>query len=66
MAHLSPRIKPSLKPTRKVSAGAFAGAVTTVAVWALAEYGGTELPPEIASSVTVIVTGIVSWFVKDE
>ena len=51
-------------PTRKVGAGALAGAVSVIAVWA-AGLAGLEVPGEVASAFTTILTFVASWFVTD-
>lgn len=45
---------PDLAPTPKVIAGVGAGAATVLLVW-LAGLFGVEVPPEVASSVTVLL-----------
>ena len=42
------------KPNSKVQAAGFAGALTIVLVWALAQ-AGVELPPEVASAITTVI-----------
>jgi hypothetical protein len=49
-------------PTQKVFAGALAGALTVVIAWALREVWKIDIPGEVASAVTVILTFITSWF----
>lgn len=44
----------------KVAAAGFAGAVTVVAVWA-AGLAGLDVPPEVASAFTVIVSSVAGW-----
>ena len=48
-------------PHQKVVAGALAGAVTTIAIWALKTWGKVEVTPEVGSSITVVLTFIVSY-----
>ena len=50
---------------RKVTAGALAGALTVIGGWALREFGGVDLPAEVASAVTTLLTFGVSWFVPN-
>lgn len=50
---------------RKVTAGALAGAVTVIGGWALREFGGIDLPAEVASAVTTILTFATSWLVPN-
>lgn len=61
MAHITPASK---KPTRKVTAGALAGAVTTIGI-AVARAFDVEVEPEVASSVTVVLTFAASYVVHD-
>lgn len=54
-------------PTRKVMAGTLAGALSAVVVWAVNTFhllpGGTQVPGEIASSLTTILGFIVAYMV---
>jgi uncharacterized membrane protein YfcA len=50
---------------RKVSAGGLAGALSIILVWALKAYGHTELPPEVASGVTTLISFATSYFVTE-
>lgn len=54
-----------MKPTRKVSAGALAGAVSVVLVWAFNAFGGVTVTPEISSAFTTIVAFFTSYFVPE-
>lgn len=53
-------------PTRKVYAGALAGAISTLLVYAFNSYVSPTraLPPEAAAAVTTVVTFVVSYFVR--
>ena len=53
-------------PNKKVNAGALAGALSIVLIWAINQYSGTALPGEVASGVTTIVTFITSYVVREE
>lgn len=44
-----------MTPNPKVVAGGFAGAVTVVLVWVAGMFG-VEVPPEVASAVTVLIS----------
>jgi hypothetical protein len=44
-----------MTPQPKVVAGGAAGAITVVLVWA-AGFAGVEVPPEVASAVTVLIS----------
>ena len=48
-------MRDELKPTPKVAVGGAAGAVTVVLVWAAGLFG-VEVPPEVASAVTVLIS----------
>ena len=52
-------------PTKKVGAGLLAGAISVVLVWGLKTYAHAELPNEVASAVTMILTFITSYFVSE-
>jgi putative flippase GtrA len=54
----------STLPTRKVGSGALAGAVTVIAVWII-DLFGVEVPPEVASAITLILMFVTSYFVRD-
>lgn len=48
------------RPESKVVAGATAGAVTIIAVW-VAGLFGLDVPPEIASALTVLLTSATAY-----
>ena len=52
-------------PTRKVTAGALAGALSVAIVWAVKEFTGTEIPPEVASALTTILSLGTSYVVTE-
>ena len=52
-------------PTKKVGAGALAGAVSVIAVWAL-QQTGVNMPAEISSAFTTLLTFATSWYVADQ
>jgi len=65
-----PGRRPSYVPTRKVGAGALAGALSVVLVWALNSFlftnpNGAKITGEIASALTTILTFLVGYFVPD-
>lgn len=51
-------------PDRKVGAGALAGAVMVIGVFT-AEQLGTQIPPEVASAMTTLLTFGVSYLVHN-
>jgi len=63
MAHIRDEVGPSKRPTKKVTAGGLAGAVTTLAVFAAGQFG-VEVPPEVASSATVVLTFAAGYLVR--
>jgi hypothetical protein len=52
-------------PTNKVAAGGAAGALATIAVWAVQEFAKTPVPPEVAVALSALFTFVVQWFVPD-
>ncbi|WP_157001417.1 hypothetical protein [Agromyces laixinhei] len=48
-------------PDRKVAVGGAAGAVTILVVW-LVSFAGVEVPAEVASAFTVLVTFAAAYF----
>ena len=54
--------QPTATPTRKVAGGGIAGAITVLLVWLYNQYVG-ELPPEIASAITTIVSFVAAYVV---
>ena len=55
--------QPSIAPTTKVAAGGVAGAIAVLVVWILGLLHVT-VPPEVASALTVIMSFITSYLVK--
>lgn len=53
-------------PTRKVAAGGIGGAVAIVLIYAFQTFTGAQLPAEVASAVTLIVSFGTSYIVRDE
>lgn len=52
-------------PTRKVVAGTAAGSVTVLLAWA-AGLAGIEVPPEVSSAVTVLISLAFGWAISDQ
>jgi len=53
-------------PNRKVSVGALAGAITVLVVWATHTFAPeVEIPPAVASALTMILTVVMSYFVPE-
>lgn len=57
--------QPTATPTRKVTAAGLAGAVTTVAVWAIGAFTGVTVPADVAVAATTILTVGTAYVVKD-
>ena len=53
-----------MTPTTKVTAGAIAGALTVILVWAVT-FAGVTVPPAVAAAVTVLLTFAASWLVTE-
>ena len=49
-------------PTAKVIAGGIAGALTTIIVWGVQQWGGVTMPAEIAVAVSTVLSFLVSWW----
>jgi hypothetical protein len=52
-------------PSRKVTAGALAGALSVVLVYVVRASSGVDIPGEVGSAITTILTFGVSYFVND-
>lgn len=57
--------QPSAAPTQKVAVGAIAGSITVVLVYLVKTVLNVEVPPEVASAVTVILSFLSSYFTKE-
>ena len=57
------KIEESNFPNRKVSYSALAGALSAILVWVLKTYAKQEIPGEIASALTTILTAVVAYLV---
>lgn len=53
-----------MKPNVKVTAGALAGALSIILVWAIGLVG-LDIPPAVASALTVLITFGVSYLVTE-
>jgi hypothetical protein len=51
-------------PDRKVVAGALAGALATIVVWA-ASLGGVAVPPEVAAALATILGLVVAYLIPE-
>lgn len=54
---------PSAFPVRKVAAGGVAGAITAIIVWILSAAFKINIPPEIASAITVVLSFAAGYLI---
>lgn len=54
-----------MTPSRKVGAGALAGGLSIILVWAVKQFAHLEIPAETASAITVVITFGTSYFVSE-
>lgn len=59
-----PYSQPTTSPTTKVVAGGSAGAITVVLLFTLAQFD-IVVPAEVGSALTVILSFVASYFVKE-
>ena len=52
-------------PSRKITAGALAGAIAGLIVWAIDAFTGIKIPAEQAIGLSTILAFVVSYYVKD-
>lgn len=52
-------------PHRKVNAAALAGGLSIILVWAVKEFGGHNIPGEVASGLTTVLSFIVAYIVPN-
>lgn len=55
--------QPSMAPTTKVTSGGVSGALTVLVVWILGLLH-VAVPPEVASALTVVISVVTSYFVR--
>ncbi len=55
-----------MKPTAKVTAGALGGALSIIAVWFIHTLANVDVPPEVASAVTTVVTFGAGWITHED
>ena len=55
----------SLAPTRKVGAGALAGAVSVVVLWAIETFTTVDIPAEVAAAIATLIYFAVSYWVRE-
>lgn len=56
----------ALTPSAKITSVAIGGAITTILIWAMRQYGNTELPGDVAAAVATIVGTFVGWAVPED
>jgi putative flippase GtrA len=52
-------------PSTKVTAGALAGAVTALIVWAVSEWTSVDIPPEAAAALVVVISFVLSYLIRE-
>lgn len=57
--------QPNLKPTPKVVAGGLGSALVVILAWILGA-NGIEMPPEVASALTLLVGFVAGYFTKNK
>lgn len=49
------------QPTQKIYAVGVAGAIVTIAIWAFQYYAHTDIPPQVASAATLIISVLIGY-----
>lgn len=57
--------QPTAAPTAKVAASGVAGAVSIILVYLIQQVFATEIPAEVASSLTVVISFATGYLVKE-
>lgn len=52
-------------PSRKVGSAALAGGLSIIAVWAVKQWGHVEIPPEVASGFTTVLSFLTGYVVTE-
>ena len=55
------RVISKAKPTRKVTGATLGAAVAVIVGWVLSEYTNLNLPAEVDSAVTIVLTFLGGW-----
>ena len=58
--------QPTAKPTRKVAATGIAGAITIVLVYTVQSLFNVEIPAEVSSAITLLISFASGYIVKEE
>lgn len=61
----TPYDQPTSTPTQKVAAAGIGGAITIVLVWLTKQIFNIDIPAEVASAVTAIVSFLSGYFVRE-
>jgi putative flippase GtrA len=61
-SHVEARSASAL-PVRKVAAGGAAGAVTVILVWIASAAFKVDIPPEVASAITVVISFVAGYLI---
>jgi len=54
-----------MTPSRKVTGGALAGGLSIILVWGVKQWGHVDIPAEVASALTVVISFITAYFVPE-
>jgi len=52
-------------PTRKIGSAALAGGLSIILVWTIKQFGHVEIPGEVASGITTVLSFVVGYFVPE-
>jgi putative flippase GtrA len=65
MTNGTPINQPTATPTTKVAAGASWGVITILVAYLLKVAWGVELPAEVSSALTVVISFIAAYFTRE-
>ena len=57
----STSVTPTSQPVRKVTVGILAGAIVTVLIWILKQFGHINVASEVSTACTTIFTFVISY-----
>ena len=52
-------------PNRKIGSAALAGGLSIILVWAVKQWGHVEIPPEVASGLTTVISFVTGYLVPE-
>ncbi len=52
-------------PSKKVGSSALAGGLSIILVWAIKQFGHVEIPPEVASGLTTVISFVTGYLVTE-